>query len=314
MELPGALLLLAASAFFSGSETALYRANWVRLTHLARERVAGAGLALRLADRREETVVTILIGNNLVNTFISVLVTRAFAIGLGPAWTALAVVIVAVVTFVFGEYAPKTFAHARPTGWSRRAALPLAACRYLFAPAVLLVGGLTRLLGATLAHRARPTVTRDDFLAAARLRSENSSTRALRTDRLVARLLRFSNMKVAELAIPLARVRSVPLDAGRDAAVAVSRRYGYSRIPVHRGDPADLVGVVVVKDLLSSSDFRVRHLGRVPETGRALEVLRGLQQRGEHLAAVTDASGRVTGIVTLEDLLEELVGEIRSEA
>jgi CBS domain containing-hemolysin-like protein len=95
--------------------------------------------------------------------------------------------------------------------------------------------------------------------------------------------------------------------------LAVVREHGYSRIPVYQGDIANIAGVIVVKDLLSAPAWRVRKIPRVSEGDRTMEVLRLMQRHGEHLAVVENADHRVTGIVTLEDLLEELVGEIRSE-
>ena len=120
-------------------------------------------------------------------------------------------------------------------------------------------------------------------------------------------------MKVSEVRIPLVQVKAVPHNAGLNDVLAVIKEYGFSRIPVYQGDVANITGVIVAKDLLSAPAWRVRKIPRVAEGDRTMEVLRLMQRHGQHLAVVEDSDHRVTGIVSLEDLLEELVGEIRSE-
>jgi CBS domain containing-hemolysin-like protein len=130
---------------------------------------------------------------------------------------------------------------------------------------------------------------------------------------MVTRLFRFSAMKVSEVRIPLSQVKAVPHDAGLNDVLAVINRHGFSRIPVYQGDLTNITGVIVAKDLLSAPAWRVRKIQRVNENDRAMEVLRLMQRYGEHLAVVENGNHQVIGIVSLEDLLEELVGEIRSE-
>lgn len=319
MQLAAALVLVLLSGFYSGSETALYRAHWIRLTDWQRRRVGGTGLALWLLDRREPVVIAVLVGNNLVNVFAAMLVSDFTVETFGAAWTGLAVLVVTAVTLVAGEYLPKALAQASPNRWLSRAALPLAASLGLFAPAVLLLAGVARVFATPFARtRARLSLTRQDFLAAIRQRErlngpESESHRGPAISALVSRLFRLSGMKLAEAAIPLERVKSVPEGAGPDDVRAVVREHGFSRIPVYRGERSNIVGVVLAKDLLGGGPPPVRRIERVSEEARAIEVLGRMQRAGNHIAVVVDAEGRTEGIVTLEDILEELVGEIRSE-
>jgi putative hemolysin len=308
LELVGILLLLLASASFSGTETALYRANWIRLTNWVERGRPGARTALTVLDRQDWTVITILIGNNLANNFISILISRFFVLAVGPGMTPVAIAIIVVAMFIFGEYLPKSLARAFPNPWLCRAALPLEILRYVFYPFVALFWYLSRVLGPRRPHQ-RLTLTREDYIAAFTRRGGA----AHRNARLAARLFEFTQMKVGEVEIPIDTVKSVPSDAGINEVMAVTRQYGYSRLPVHSGTPDNLTGVLVVKDLLSAPTRRIRRISRVSRDSRALAVLRQMQRRGEHLAAVVDEADAVTGIVSLEDLLEELVGEIRSE-
>jgi putative hemolysin len=309
MELAGIIVLLAFSAFFSGTETALYRANWIRLTHWNERGDGGARAALALLDHLDRTVVAILVGNNLVNNFISILISRFFVLAVGPAITPVAVVVAVVATFIFGEYLPKSLGRIYPNQWLRRSALPLEVVRFALFPLVMPFWYLSR----TFAPRRpsqRLTITREDYVAAF---GRSGGTAAERKARLAARLFQFSSMKVGEVQIPIATVQSVSAEAGVNEVLAVTRQHGYSRLPVWTGSPDTITGVLVVKDLLSAPTRRIRRISRVNQSDRALAVLRQMQHRGEHLALVIDEAGKVTGILSLEDLLEELVGEIRSE-
>lgn len=316
MELVAGLLLVIATGFFSGSETALYRANWIRLTNWAERNLSGATLALRSLERREAGVIATLVGTNLSVVFATEFCSRFFEHRFGPAFASVAVVLVVILTLIVGEYLPKAVASAYPDRWLRRTALPLVVSRWAFAPAVYLLAGIARLFSAPVAAPGRRfTLTRSDFLAVIdqRDRDRTGTTPARRTGHLVSRLFRFSGMKVGEVEIPIEEVKSVPHDAGMNEVMAATRTWGFSRLPVYDGTPLNITGVIVVKDLLSAPVHRVRRITRVPAAARAMEVLRGMQRRGEHLAVVEDEAGKTSGIVSLEDLLEELVGEIRSE-
>jgi CBS domain containing-hemolysin-like protein len=313
MDLLVGFFLILAAGFFSGSETAVYRANWVRLTNWASRNITGAKRALQFLDRRETTVVTTLVGTNLCVVFATVLFSHFFEARYGPASATVAVILVVALTIILGEYVPKAIAQAFPDRWLQRTVLPLSVSRVVFAPAVFVLSGVARLLAAPVAGTGqRFTLTRQDFLAAMQRRDTESDSPRMVTS-IVSRLFRFSAMRVSEISIPLAQVKAVPHDAGLNEALAVIGAHGYSRIPVYQGDVANITGVIVAKDLLSAPAWRVRKIPRVSENDRAMEVLRNMQRHGQHLAVVENVDHRVTGIVTLEDLIEELVGEIRSE-
>jgi CBS domain containing-hemolysin-like protein len=313
MELLFGFFLILATGFFAGSETAVYRSNWIRLTNWASRNIAGAKSALQLLDRRETTVVVTLVGTNLCVVFSTELFSHFFEAHYGPASATVAVVIVIVLTIILGEYVPKAIAQAFPDRWLRQTVLPLSISRAVFAPVVFVLSGVARLLATPVAGAGpRFTLTRQDFLAALQKRDAESGSARLVTN-MVSRLFRFSAMKVSEVRIPLSQVKAVPHDAGLNDVLAVINQHGFSRIPVFQGDLANITGVIVAKDLLSAPAWRVRKIPRVSENDRAMEVLRLMQRHGEHLAVVENSNHQVIGIVSLEDLLEELVGEIRSE-
>jgi len=321
VELVAGALLILLSGFYSGSETAVYRAHWIRLTAWSERRKAGAKLALRLLDWREPTVIAVLVGTNLANVFSSVLVSGFVAETFGPAWTGAAVVVLVALTLVFGEYAPKALAQVNPNRWLARASVPMAASLGLFGPVVLLLSGVARVFATPFAERAeKRALSRHDFLSAIRQRerSDNGNGRnglkpSASISAIASRLFSFSGMRLSEAAIPLEQVHAVPEGSGRGDVMEVVEEHGFSRIPVYRGEKGNIVGVVYAKDLLAGTEPPVRRMEHVSDNERAMAVLARMQRVGGHMAVVVDSDGRTTGIVTLEDILEEMVGEIRSE-
>lgn len=308
--------LILATGFYSGSESAVYRANWIRLRHWAGRNIPGARAALGLLERRDTTVVVTLVGTNLCVVFATEAYSHFFEATFGPAFTTVAAVLVVVLTLVLGEYVPKAIAQAYPDHWLRNTSVPIAVSRFVFTPATLLLTGISRLVtGSRSGPGAALALTRQDVLTA--MSRRDSDAGATPSARLVAnfanRLFRFSAMKVSEACIPIEQVKAVPHDAGLNEVLAVINEHGFSRIPVYQGTVQNITGVIVAKDLLAAPAWRVRKIERVRSDARAMDVLRQMQRKGQHLAVVVDESAEVIGIVSLEDLLEELVGEIRSE-
>lgn len=302
MDLLLGLVLILLTGYYAGTETALYRANWIRLLHWARRKVRGAADALTAIDRLTPSIIATLIGTNLTSVFATQLFEHYFVREFGPAATPLAVAIVLTLTLVLGDYLPKALAQTIPTRWLRLAALPLNITRIVFSPVIAL---LARILPRT----RRLSLTREDYL---RVLEGGAETGPGLRD-MTARLFRFARLPVADAAIPIPRVKSVPLPADRQVLLELLRQYGYTRIPVYQDRPENIIGVVLAKDLLAPGPLNIRPVLRVNPEVRALEVLSLMQRRGEHLAVIQSPSGSAAGIVTLEDLVEELVGEIRSE-
>jgi len=301
MELLIGLLLIILTGYYSGTETALYRANWVRLLHWSKIKVRGAGDALLAIELMTPSIITALIGTNLTSVFATQLFEHYFVRKLGPAYTPLAIAIVLLLTLILGDYLPKALAQSVPTRWLRAGAFLLNFTRLVFYPAVFL---LTRILPKT----RRLSLTREDYLKVIPQRSADP-----RVQHMTARLFRFTRLQVKETAIPWERVKSVPASANRQTLIELLSQYGYTRIPVYQQQPENIIGVIVAKDLLNPDPISIRPVLKVSPETRALELLRLMQRQGEHLAVIEKSPGRATGIVTLEDLVEELVGEIRSE-
>lgn len=301
MQLLAGFLLIIVTGFYAGTETALYRANWLRLTHWSRQHLAGASDALVALDKLTPSLITALIGTNLASVFATLLFEHYIVSELGAVYTPVAVVLVVILTLILGDYIPKALAQSLSSRWLQRSAFILNASRFLFTPVVSILAHL-------LPKTRRFRLTREEYLKVIAERKTETQTA-----NMAARLFRFSQMKIAEAAIPIEMVRSLHLGAPREEALKLLEEFGYSRIPVYENNRANIIGCIIAKDLLAGSDYPIRPVMRMKNNTRALELLRQMQLRGEHLAVVEDDNGNVTGIVTLEDLVEELVGEIRSE-
>lgn len=307
MELLAGILLVILTGLYAGSETALYNANWIRLTNWLKKHIPGANEALTVLRKRETTLITTLIGTNLCSVFATILIEHYFVREFGPAATAWVIVLTTLLLLVQGDYLPKAIAQVVPSFWLRSTAFILNFSRFLFAP-------LTYLLGLLFPKTSRLSISRQDFLQAIAQRERKPLTA-----NIVARLFNFSAMPVKDVAIPIKQVKSVTLGAAKSQVLALLKEFGYSRIPVYEGQKDNIIGLIIAKDLLfveeglSGLKGRVRPVERVNENTRAIDVLRKMQRRGEHLVVVENSIGKITGIVTLEDLIEELIGEIRSE-
>lgn len=319
------LLSLLAQAFFAGSETGLTRANWIRLTTWSKNRRFGANYGLKLLENKEKVLVGTLIGTNLFVVLTSVLFTNYFVTNFGPRTAGLAAFLVIILSLVFAEFLPKTIAQAFADHWVCLTAYPMLLAMKIFSPLAKLLsffafGIISPLTGGTYPKPVSAglfkVISRKDFIVA--IREYFISTRTRSEERtylsgIAHRLFEFSRMKVAEAMLPLAKVVAIPEPVALTNFCEVVKKCSYSRYPVYQGNQENITGVIHTKDLLFLPRQRIRRAYVVKAQTKAIEVLTEMRQRGEHLAIVEDETGRVKGIVTLEDLIEELVGEIRSE-
>ena len=311
----GLVSLLILSAFFSSAETAITASRRLKLSHQAELGLRGADQALHLLERPGPVLATILVGNNLVNVAAAAVATVIW----GPFW---ATVIVTLVLLVFAEVTPKTLAAAVPEEWARRVAAPVRLFGWVLKPLTWTVTMITDLLFLLVlgpGRTRRPGLTRQEFLTALRIGAREGELEPAET-RMARELLALKDLPVGEIMVPIESVVSVDEAASWEEVFALVARSGHTRYPVYRGDPAQPVGVLLVRELLERyeqvpENWRrfVRELKLVPATLEADELMRDMQIQRFHMAAVQDEVGRVLGIVTMEDILEEIVGEIDHE-
>jgi putative hemolysin len=332
-----ALILL--NAFFAAAEIALVSARRVRLRQLAEEGHPAARIALRLAENPARFLSTVQIGITLAGFFASAVgalslvsaltgVLATLPAPLGDAAGAIALIVVTTtisfVSLVLGELAPKTLAVQAADQIALAVARPIALLARLAAPIVTLLTGTTnlvlRLIGS---HRQAqfPSVSQEELLAMVETGKDEGVIDAAEAS-MTEGVFGLSDRRARELMVPRVDVAALPIEA----TVAEARRLfiarGHSRMPVYQGDLDHIVGVLHMKDLLSLSgpeiDNRpiaplIRPPLYVPEGQSAAVLMRQLQKERRHLAIVIDEHGGTAGIITLEDLLEEIVGEIADE-
>ncbi len=307
--------LIILSAFFSGSETALIGSGRVKLAHLAEKDHRGARRALSLVEKPGELLAVILVGNNLVNVMAAAVAT----VLMGPVY---ATILVTLLLLIFAEITPKTLAAHQPERFATRVAVPVQLFGYLFRPVVWVTTGLTDLflwpfLGGKRLRERR--LSRQELLVAIRLGARDGELEPAES-RMTREVLALKDTPVGRIMIPLQNVDGIPESASYAEVMREVSRSGNTRYPVYREDLADPNGLLHAKDLLinregAEENWRqyVRPLMRCPANLEADELLRDMQIQRSHMAAVEDVEGRVIGIVTMEDVLEEIVGEIQDE-
>jgi len=327
--------LLCLSAFFSGSETALTAASKSKLKAQADRGSHGANVAMKVTDDSERMIGALLLGNNVVNILSASLATALLTRALGQSGVALATLVMTVLVLIFGEVLPKTIAITYPEAVATRVAPIIRVLIAVFSPIVtivrLLVRGLMRLFGIRENPDGRMLALREEIVGAIALGHSEGAFEKEGRDRLLG-ALDLAERTVDEIMRHRRQVEMIDADQTPERILDQVLNSPYTRLPVFRGSDDDILGVVHAKDLLREVDRLVRgHEGSVasisdldilkvamkpyfiPDTTTLDEQMREFLKRRTHFALVVDEYGALQGLITLEDILEEIVGEIRDE-
>jgi putative hemolysin len=318
------LVLLLLSAFFSGSETALLGADWLKMRYLMRKGDKRARIHQVLMERRDLLLGTILVGNNVVNIAASAIAT-ALALGLfGERGIAVATAAMTLALLVFGEIAPKTFASQRAEAVALSVSPIFGLLSRALYPAVVTVtflsNSLLKLFGARPEATPRPSLSEDEIHT---LIADGAGTGAVAESkrRMLHGIFQMGRQMAREVMVPRTRVRALDVSTPLNEAVETFVTTGYTRLPVYRESLDEMVGIAHARDALAilgrGEAGTLASIARdpffVPESKDLESLLYEFQTRRTHMAVVVDEYGGVEGIVTLEDVLEEIVGEIRDE-
>ncbi|MBI3457684.1 MAG: HlyC/CorC family transporter [Candidatus Rokubacteria bacterium] len=321
MKLAVVLACFLVSAFFSAAEMAFIAANRIRLRHLAEQGARVAQRYMEAFQRPERLLSTAMMGVTIAHVSASALVTALLLPWFGrkaPLWTT---VILAPLILVFGEILPKTLTQQRATVVALRTFDALRAAAWLLTPLVwtthVIVGGILGGLG----YRARqdPFVSRDDLRLLFQVEPGGTTDVKEEEREMIEGIFDLGETSVREVMVPLVDVVAVPEEASVPDAVARISESGHSRLPVYRERIDNVIGIVTALDILhrGAEEETVKALLRpayyVPETKRIDDLLRELQRQRIQLAVVVDEYGGSEGIVTVEDVVEEIVGEIEDE-
>jgi len=318
------VVLIGLSAFFSSSEIAMFSLAEHRADALVEEGRAGATTLARLKDDPHRLLVTILVGNNLVNIALSSIATGLLALYVSQG------VAVAVATFgitalvlLFGESAPKSYAVENTESWALRIARPLELAEHVLLPLVVLFDYLTRQVNRITGGRSAietSYVTRKEIRDIIET-GEREGVIEEEEREMLQRIFRFNNTIAKEVMTPRLDVTAVPHDASIEEAIETTVQSGHARIPVSEGSLDNVIGVVHIRDLVrdlnygeADSDLELEDLIEptlhVPESKNVDELLREMRENRMHMVIVIDEFGTTEGLVTMEDVTEEIVGEI----
>ena len=314
-------LAVLVTALLSAAEMAFIAANRVRLRHLAETGDATAARYLEAFRRPERMLSTAMMGVTIAHIAASSFATWAL-IPIAGGWTAFVVTITLVpVMLVFGEVIPKTAARERATALIRRLFPVLELATMILAPvtwgARALVGAALRAVGLRSAT-TRQFVSREELKLLLQLEPTEADVTSTEAE-MIDKIFELGDTAVREIMVPLVDVAALPEDATPDDAIRLIQERGFSRLPVYADRELNMVGVVAAMDLLrrgaEASDLKslMRPATYAPETKRIDELLTEMQKGRIQLAIVVDEYGGAVGIVTIEDIVEQIVGEIQDE-
>ncbi len=317
-------VLLFLSAFFSGTETALMCLNRYRLRHQARNGNRGAILAEQLLAKPDRLIGMILLGNNLVNIAAAQLVTFiALSLG-GPWWVALSTLLLTVVVLIFAEVTPKTLAALQP----ERIALPASFIYYplqkITWPMVWAIGsitnGLLRLLGVQVDEESVDQLTIEELRTVV---AESGALLPRRRQSMLLRILELQDISVDDVMVPHNEIVGIDLDDPWEEIITTIRDTHFTRLPVYRDSIDDVVGLLNLRRLVKTASLENLNLAVlnglldepyfVPEGTPLNRQLVQFQRDRQRTGFVVDEYGDIQGIVTLEDILEEIVGKFDTE-
>ncbi|MCE8508954.1 HlyC/CorC family transporter [Ruegeria pomeroyi] len=329
------LFLLILSGFFSGSETALTAASRGKLRSQADRGSSGAEKALKITENNEKLIGSVLLGNNIVNILSASLATALFTRMFGESGVALATIVMTMLVLIFAEVLPKTYAITNAEKAAAAVAPIIGVVVMLFSPVValvrVLVRGVLRLFGVQIDPDSHIMAVREEIAGALYLGHSEGVVEKEDRDRILG-ALDLAERTVEEIMLHRSNIVMLDADAEPETILEHCLQSPHTRLPVYRGEPENIIGVVHAKDLFRAmyaqvggsdghtarlKDFDITRVANapyfVPETTTLDDQMRAFLRIRSHFALVVDEYGSLRGLITLEDILEEIVGEITDE-
>ncbi len=316
------VILIFLSGYFSSTETAFSSLNRIRLKNLVSTDKKKYSKVYFLSEHFDALISTILIGNNIVNITASTLATMMFTSLIDNQDVAgiVSTVVITVVVLIFGEVMPKSMAKRSPEYFARLTAPFILALYYVLYPLVWLMGLLQKLIAKIFKKKGNENITDEELITYVDEAQTEGGLDEYEGD-LIRSAIEFDNMTVKDVFTPRVDVEAIDVEDSMADVMKVFKESGYSRLPVYKENIDTIVGVLNLKDFYEAyidgeskfSKLIAKNVIYVPDTMKISDVLRKLQIAKMHLAVVADEFGGTMGIVTLEDILEQLVGEIYDE-
>lgn len=313
------IICLFLEGFFSGSELALVVADKLRLKNRADRGDKKAKITLALLKEPRWLFSTTLFGTNACVVTASTVLTYYIISNYGEEYSVFAILLSPVV-LVFGEVLPKSVYQHHADFLARRVGVILVWVSYFLFPPVWLLSKLTKVLLGDVERAANmePRISREELASVLSSKEVKDSDMPPEERKMIKRVMDLSDAEVENIMIPLVELEMLPATADTEAALAVFDLKGYSRLPVFEHRSHNIIGVIDAGDCIFAPERKplkeiMKGVVYVPETMPLYELYETLQEAKEEMAVVVDEYGGATGLVTLEDLLEEVVGEIRDE-
>ena len=315
------LILVAMSGYFSATETAFSTFNRLKVKTLADSGNKRAKLALKLADDYDRLLSTILVGNNVVNITLTTVATLFFIkvmVGSDSLASTVSTIVTTVVVLIFGEITPKSLAKQYANGFVLNTAPVLQFIVWILWPINMIFAGWKWVLHLIFKEAELDTITEEELLNVLE-EAQHDGTMGEQESELIRSVIEFNDKEAQDILIPRVDVSAVSVDATSEELAQIFLETGFSRLPVYEESIDHVVGVVYHKDYYRRAEEKptpadlMKPAVYIPPTMKIRLLLKKLQQEQSHIAIVADEYGGIQGIVTMEDILEELVGEIWDE-
>lgn len=315
------VICIIMSAYFSATETAFSSLNRVRVKNMAEKGSKKAQLVLKLSENYDKMLSTILIGNNIVNIACSSLATVLFISLLNDPdlGATVSTVVVTVVLLIFGEISPKSLSKEYPEKFAMFSAPILRVLIVILTPVNFIFMLWKKLLSLIFKSPEDTGITEEELLTIVEEAEQGGGIDKDESD-LIRSAIEFNDLEVRDIYTPRIDVEAIPLHISKEDAAKVFSESGYSRLPVYDGTIDNIIGILYLKDFYNAAFNRQTSIESiikptifVPKSKKLADLRKELQEQQLHIAVVMDEFGCTGGIVTLEDILEELVGEIWDE-
>lgn len=313
------LVLVVFSGYFSATETAFTSLNRIKIKNRAADGDKGSIRVLRLSDNYDNLLSTILIGNNIVNIAVTAIATALFMQLYGEMGPTISTVVMTVVVLIFGEITPKSLAKEFPEGFSRFSSGLIGILLVILTPINCIFSYWKKLILKIFKVTAAPNITEEELKTLVEEAETEGSIEAEQKE-LIQNAIEFNDLTAEEVMTPRPEIEGIEIDTDENLVAVLFRNSGFSRILVYEDDMDKILGVLNQKDFhnyiyggeYQISDF-VKPVVFVAETMKIAVLLKKLQTLKTHMSVVVDEYGGTQGLVTMEDIIEELVGEIYDE-
>ena len=314
------LCLLLLSAFFSATETAFTSLNRIKMKNMANDDVKNAKLVLKLEDRYDKLLSTILIGNNIANIGMTAIATVMFVALLGGSLGPTAsTVVMTVAVLIFGEISPKNIAKEHPEGFALFAAPIMRGLMWLFTPLNVLFSLWKKLLGKLFGMQENGSYTEDELITIVE-EAQIGGSIGKEQQELITNAIEFDDLEAIDVITPRVDIVAVELGTSVEEIGRTFKESGLSRLPVYEDDLDNIIGIINQKDFHNyvvgenrELEQYIKPVAYVAESIKAAVLLKKMQTKKTHIAIIVDEYGGTTGLVTMEDIIEELVGKIYDE-